>query len=79
MFEKKIDVWILKMLHFPRSVTGLYIRRRKATELMVKHIPKNLTYCAALQSFGASPTMKTLVGVRSALKELYALKNIDLI
>ena len=26
-----------------------------------------------------APTMKTLVGVRRALKELYALKNIDLI
>ena len=35
MFEKKIDVWILEMLHFPRSVTGLYTRRRKAAELMV--------------------------------------------
>ena len=76
MFEKKIDV---EMLHFPRNVTGLYIRRRKAAELMVKHRSRNLTYGAALQSFGASPTMKTLVGVRSALKELYALKNIDLI
>ena len=79
MFEKNIDVWILEMLNFPRSVTFLYIRRRKAAELMVKHRSRNLTYSAALQSFGASPTMKTLVGVRSALKELYALKNIDLI
>ena len=79
MVENKIDVWILEMLHFPRSVTGLCIRRRKAAELMVKHISRNLTYSDALQSFGASPTMKTLVGVRSALKELYALKNIDLI
>ena len=68
MLEKKIDVWILEMLHYPRSVTGLYIRRRKAAELMAKHISRNLTYSAALQSFGASPTMKTLVGVRSALK-----------
>ena len=61
MLEKKIDVWILEMFHFPRSVTVLYIRRRKAAELMVKHRSRNLTYSAALQSFGASPTMKTLV------------------
>ena len=80
MFEKKIDVSILEMLHFPRSVTGLYIRRRKAAELMVEHRSRNLKYIAALQSFGASPTMKTLVGVRSALiKDLHALKNIYLI
>ena len=78
IFEKKIDVWILEILHFHRSVTGLYIGRRKAAELMVKHRSRNLTYSAALQSFEAYPTMKTLVGVRSALKELYALKNIDL-
>ena len=26
MFEKKIDVWILEMLHFPRSVTSLRIK-----------------------------------------------------
>ena len=64
---------------FPRSVTGLYIRRRKAAELMVKHRSRNLTYSSVLQFFGASPTMNTLVGVRSALKKLYALKNIDLI
>ena len=46
---------------------------------MVKHRSRNLTYSSALQFFGASPTMNTLVGVRSALKKLYALKNIDLI
>ena len=76
MFEKDIDV---RMLYFPRSETGLYKIRRKAAELMVKHRSRNSTYSAALQSFGASPNMKTLVGVRSALKELYAFKNIDLI
>ena len=79
MFKKMIDVWILEMLNFPRSVTGLYIRRRKSAELMVEHRSRNLTYSAALQSFEASSTMKKLVGVRSTLKELYALKNIDLI
>ena len=79
MFEKKIDVWILEMLNFPRSVTGLYIRRRKAAELMLKNRSRNLTYSAALQSFRASLAIKTFVGVRSALKELYALNNIDLI
>ena len=35
MFENKIDVLILEMLHLPRSVTGLYIRGRKVAELMV--------------------------------------------
>ena len=39
MFEKKIDVWILEMLHFPWSVTGLYIRRRKAAGLDIRCIP----------------------------------------
>ena len=49
----------------------------KKKELMMKHRSRNLTYSATLQSFGASPTMKILVGVRSALKELYALNNIS--
>ena len=73
MFEKKKDLWILEMLPFFRSVTGFYITNRKAAELMVKHRSRNLTYSTALQSFGASSTMKTFVGVRSALKELYTL------
>ena len=50
------------MLHFPR--------RRKAAELMVKHRSRNLTYSAALHSFRASLTMKTLVGVRSVLSHV---------
>ena len=78
-FEKNIDTWINDMLYFPRSVSGLNTTRRKAAELMVKHRSRNLTYSAALRAFGALPRMETLVGVRSALKELYALKNIDLI
>ena len=77
MFEKKIDVWILEMLQYPRSVTGVSSRGRKAASLMVKHRSRNLTYGAALQAFGASPTMENLATVRSALKELYAIKNID--
>ena len=47
---------------------------------MVKHRSRNLTYSRVLQlqALGASPKMETLVGVRSALKELYALKNINI-
>ena len=55
----------------------LYKKKEGAAELMMKHRSRNLTYSAVLQSFGASPTMKTLFGVRRALKELYALKNIE--
>ena len=65
------------MLQFPPSVPGIDNRARKAAELMVKHRSRNLTYSRALQAFGASPKMETLVGVRSALKELYAIKNIN--
>ena len=58
---------------------SLFMNIRKVAKLMVKHNPRNLTYSATLQSFGASPTMKTFVGVRRSLKKLHALKNIDLI
>ena len=66
------------MPQFPRSVLGMQNRARKATELMVKHRSGNLTYSRALQAFGASPKMETQVGVKSALKELYALWNINI-
>ena len=65
MLEMKIDVWILEMFHFPRNVTGLYIRRRKAAELMVKHRSRNLIptvlHYNPLEHLHY-PTMKTLVG-----------------
>ena len=43
---------------------------------MVKHRTVNLTYSDALTKFGKDPRMETLVAVRTALKELYVLKNI---
>ena len=76
ILTEKIDQWILSLRTFTRQNRSVTIKFRRAADLMIKHRSTNLSYRLALKVFGKSPSMETLVAVRSSLKELYVLKNI---
>ena len=77
LFSRKIDNWIEELRLYAKKFPGINCTQRKAAELMVKHRSRNLDHRTALKNFGSDPKMETLVALRGALKELYALKNID--
>ena len=79
LLSRKIDTWIEDLRIYAKTAPGLKCAQRKAAELMVKHRARNLTYKTALKNFGSDPKMESLVALRRSLKELYPLKNIDMI
>jgi hypothetical protein len=82
IFSRKIVTWIEELRLYAKKAPGINCStKKKAAELMANHRStfRNLTYRAALKNFGSDPKIVTLVALRGALREPYALKYTEIV
>ena len=76
-FGSKIERWLDSVICHARQAHGFTRRQRKATALEAKARSRNLTFRKYLDRLSSSPTEKNLFSLRTSLREIYYIVNID--